>query len=78
MTQRKHCCTMMTDNVNHRCDMHPDPADCPDHLIYYSPRFDEYGILVHDGGSSMVGIQYCPWCGTRLPASQRDRWFDEL
>lgn len=21
---------------------------------------------------------YCPWCGDKLPPSQRDRWFDEL
>jgi hypothetical protein len=44
----------------------------------YIPKFDEYGIIVHDGGTSMVRIQFCPWCGTRLPESKRDRWFDEL
>ena len=21
---------------------------------------------------------YCPWCGEKLPPSQRDRWYDEL
>lgn len=50
----------------------------PDALVAYIPKFDEYGLLVHDGGSSMVQIQFCPWCGTRLPESKRDRWFDEL
>lgn len=25
-----------------------------------------------------MGIDFCPWCGRRLPESQRDRWFDEL
>jgi hypothetical protein len=44
----------------------------------YLPKFDEHGLIVHDGGSSMVTIDYCPWCGTRLPESKRDRWFDEL
>ncbi|WP_443024326.1 MULTISPECIES: DUF6980 family protein [unclassified Sphingomonas] len=24
--------------------------------------------MIHDGGSSMIGIACCPWCGTRLPA----------
>jgi Domain of unknown function (DUF6980) len=51
---------------------------CPDSLIAYIPKYDEYGIIVHDGGSSIVEISFCPWCGARLPESKRDRWFDEL
>ncbi|MBE1589698.1 hypothetical protein H4W80_007956 [Nonomuraea angiospora] len=47
-------------------------------LISFDERFVEYGLLVHDGGSSSVIISFCPWCGTRLPDSRRDRWFDEL
>ena len=50
----------------------------PDALIAYLPKFDEYGLVVHDGGSSMVQIQFCPWCGTRLPESRRDQWFETL
>jgi Domain of unknown function (DUF6980) len=38
----------------------------------------EYGIIIHDGGSSHIVINYCPWCGARLPDSQRARWHDEL
>ncbi|WP_399449174.1 DUF6980 family protein [Streptomyces sp. WAC01280] len=30
------------------------------------------------GGTSSITIDFCPWCGRRLPESQRDRWFDEL
>lgn len=55
-----------------------DPFSCPDVLVIYSPKFDEYGIVVHDGGQSYVLIQFCPWCGDRLPESKRDEWFDEL
>jgi len=40
--------------------------------------FNEYGLIVHDGGSSSITIEFCPWCGTQLPESLRDRWFDEL
>ncbi|WP_406432826.1 DUF6980 family protein [Streptomyces sp. NBC_01589] len=25
-----------------------------------------------------IGIVFCPWCGQRLPDSQRDRWFEEV
>ena len=54
------------------CPQHPDPSDCPDHLVRYLPVFREYGLLIHDGGSSFVRIQFCPWCGSRLPESLRD------
>ncbi len=57
----------MTFNTNHTCDKHADPFDCPDSLIYYSERNNEYGIIIHDGGESFVQIMYCPWCGTNLP-----------
>lgn len=60
------------------CNRHPDPFQCPDRLVVYVPKFDEYGLIVHDGGSSYIVIKFCPWCGARLPPSKRDRWFDKL
>lgn len=68
----------MTRQVNHHCDRHDEPYDCPDAVVFFSARFQEYGLLVHDGGTSTIGIGFCPWCGRRLPPSQRDRWFQEL
>lgn len=50
----------------------------PDILIAYIPKFNEYGIIIHDGGESSIQINYCPWCGAKLPNSKRDLWFDEL
>ena len=64
---RFHCCDMMTNNVNSTCDQHADRHDCPDCLIDYWPSTQTYGIMVHDGGSSMIVISHCPWCGTKLP-----------
>ncbi len=61
-----HCCQMMTDQVNYRCFEHPNPEDCPDNLVSYSERHGAYGLIVHDGGSSVVRIEYCPWCGASL------------
>jgi len=75
---REHCCAVMTENVNFRCDTHAEPFECVDHLIYFAPHLREYGLLMHDGGPSYVGITHCPWCGTELPPSLRDRWFDEI
>ena len=68
----------MKSAVGSECARPADRSECPDALVSYSAKFDEYGIIVHDGGSSSISIDYCPWCGSKLPESQRDRWFDEL
>lgn len=68
----------MKRQFNMVCPLHEERWECSDKLVCYSPKFDEYGLVVHDGGSSSVRIEYCPWCGTKLPESKRDRWFDEL
>jgi len=72
------CCTRMAARLSEQCGRHADPFDCPDNVIYWSAPFDEYGLIVHDGGTSYLLVEYCPWCGRRLPESKRDRWFDEL
>ena len=74
----KYCCQQMESAAESKCQQHPDRWDCPDALITYSTRFDEHGIIIHDGGTSKIAIYYCPWCGSKLPESQSDRWFDEL
>jgi len=40
--------------------------------IEFWPRYNEYGIRMLDGGTSIITIAYCPWCGKRLPVSRRD------
>lgn len=50
----------------------------PDLPVIFTPKFREFGIRVLDGGSSTLGLVFCPWCGQKLPGSLRDRWFDEL
>ena len=76
--KKKHCCELMKDAVTFECNQHGSPFECPDSLIFYSLIYDEYGIIVHDGGASFREIHFCPWCGTKLPESKRDLWFDTL
>jgi len=71
-------CVHMAYRVTYQCPEHDDPWECPDYLLVYNEQFDEYGIPVRDGGPSMVTIDYCPWCGVKLPGSKRDLWFEEL
>ena len=74
----KHCCEQMDSVSTLSCDQHDDEFDCPDVLISYSDVFDEYGLIIRDGGRAISAINYCPYCGTRLPESKRDLWFDTL
>jgi hypothetical protein len=46
--------------------------------ILYIAKFDEYGIPVLDGGSSIITLEFCPWCGAKLQPSKRDEYFDRL
>lgn len=75
---KKHCCQDMERNLTFVCKSHSDEFDCPDSLILYRAKFDEYGLIIHDGGSSTLAIIFCPWCGVELPESKRALWFDTL
>ncbi len=60
------------------CDRMRDAVDNLEIPVEFTPKFREFGIQVLDGGTSTVGLLYCPWCGHQLPSSLRERWFDEL
>lgn len=61
-----HCCEEMRRQVTRVCEQHPVRFDCPDCLVHYRENCHEYGLIVHDGGSSFILIHYCPWCGACL------------
>ena len=62
------CCPKMCAQLAWKCDKHRMPEDCPDALVQFAASSSEYGLYVHDGGSAVVGISFCPWCGTKLTA----------
>jgi hypothetical protein len=61
-----YCCKVLEQNSVCDCKEHLDKYACPDVLIDYHEKTNKFGIIVHDGGTSMVEINYCPWCGTKL------------
>lgn len=79
----KHCCKDMEDNLYYTniddiCD-DTKTDDCK--VVYFSARFREYGLPVKDCegiASSYILVEYCPWCGKKLPNSKRDEWFEKL
>lgn len=72
------CCKTMKDDLEHICDQHDSRFTCPNAIMSYDEQYNEYGVIIHDGGTSSVLISFCPWCGTRLPESLRDKWFQAL
>ena len=75
----EHCCSRMASELSEGDDTdQEDRYASPDALLDYIPKFDEYGMIVHDGGRSMIAIAFCPWCGAQFRESKRDRWFSEL
>jgi hypothetical protein len=65
----EYCCEQMAAQISHKCEMHSDSFECPDHLIHHS-NSGAYGLVIHDGSGSFFEINFCPWCGTRLCNSQ--------
>lgn len=63
---------------NRCCDLLENAIRDPEYPITEIAKFREIGLTILDGGDSVVILAYCPWCGSRLPASLRDQWFNEL
>ncbi|MEK4671343.1 MULTISPECIES: DUF6980 family protein [Bacillati] len=59
-------CEDMDYHANFKCDIHDDPFECPDKVIIYDKQDNDYGLVIHDGGSSSISINFCPWCSTKL------------
>ncbi|MCM3160810.1 DUF6980 family protein [Metabacillus litoralis] len=63
---KKHCCEDMDYHANFECEIHENPFECPDKIIIFDERNNEYGLIIHDGGASSISIDFCPWCGSKL------------
>lgn len=42
------CCESMVYRLDWHCDIHADEFDCADAIVRFNPRFQEYGLIVHD------------------------------
>ena len=69
-------CVHMAWYAQARCEKHVNRWRCPDATVVYSPKFNEYALPLNSHAG--LTIRFCPWCGTELPPSVRDRWFADL
>ncbi|UII20502.1 DUF6980 family protein [Fulvivirga ligni] len=65
-----HCCEMMDYHTSFHCSRHKDKYECPDTLIDYSSQTKSYRVIIHDGGTSGIEMNYCPWCGTKISPNE--------
>ncbi|MBR0354669.1 MAG: hypothetical protein IJK35_04810 [Oscillospiraceae bacterium] len=65
------CCETMEYWSTNHCPVHDSPFECPDWLVLFDEKSNEYGMIIHDGGQSVVTIHYCPWCGASLGPKPR-------
>lgn len=70
MCDYKVCCETMNEQLARTCEIH-DRYECPDRVIH---RWADgrIGIHVKDGGSSMIVMDFCPWCGRDIHVSDEE------
>jgi hypothetical protein len=75
---KEHCCVEMTEQVNMSYPAAESAlSGSTDKRIYWSPVFDEYGLICQPSAEVLL-ISHCPFCGSLLPNSRRDQWFENL
>jgi len=85
------CCSAMEKHLFILTDENKNSVgNTQEKVIHYYPRFNSYGTPIYDDikldghcnptldSQSQISIQYCPWCGTKLPKDLSDEWFEQL
>ncbi len=63
---KKYCCVNMAYHlIEDKISKNSEEINY-DSIIKHSLKRKEFGIPIHDGGSSYIKINYCPWCGQKL------------
>lgn len=73
----KFCCEEMKDRVFVIDYTSKADVETKTNIIRYFPHFREFGIP-STGDCSYYLLNYCPWCGSKLPDSLREAWFETL
>ncbi|NNK27790.1 MAG: hypothetical protein HKP06_06065 [Flavobacteriaceae bacterium] len=60
------CCLIMADKIWESIDKNGEIKHGNVDVIMRKWNDGTYGIPIHDGGSSIIEIEFCPWCGTEL------------
>ena len=69
---------MKNNKVNFCCELLNYYLSEKEIPIIYNQQDRSFSIRVLDGGSSVITMRYCPWCGKEFPENLRNIFFDEL
>ena len=64
------CCLEMSDKIFQSKHKNGDIKYGDVDVIINHWKDGTFGIPIHDGGSSLIQINFCPWCGTNLKKQQ--------
>lgn len=62
----KFCCATLKQQIFNKCSQHG--YDCPDNLIQIGVGAKEKFFWCGEAGNASYRIEYCPFCGTKLPS----------
>ena len=60
------CCMTMASRIFESLDAHGEIETKNKDVVMRKWKNGTYGIPIHDGGSSIIKINYCPWCRNKL------------
>ena len=63
---KNYCCIMMANYLIEDKKSKGKEEINYDSVMTHYKKGGVFGIPIHDGGSSFIKINYCPWCGTKL------------
>jgi hypothetical protein len=60
------CCEEMSGHLKNSFDENGEIRHGDPDVVINVWKDGTYGIPIHDGGTSVIVIRYCPWCGSQL------------
>ncbi len=66
---KKYCCIHMAYYLIEDKKSKKEEAINYDSVVMHTYGRKEFGIPIHDGGTAFIRINYCPWCGEKLPGN---------
>ncbi|MCB0747094.1 MAG: hypothetical protein KDC90_06460 [Ignavibacteriae bacterium] len=67
------CCLEMADKIFDSLDKNKKIKYGDVDVVINKWKDGTYGIPIHDGGTSIIEIHYCPWCGQNLSDKKASR-----
>jgi hypothetical protein len=72
MKSRSYCC----DDFGYAVEGGRFAGEPP--VILYSPRHRSYGLVIGSNPEDQFILEYCPFCGRKLPKDLSDEYFDAI